>query len=263
MAEIRALCFDLWGTLVSDPPGQSERRRQVRVRLLGEALASAGHSFGSEGIAGALQAFARYHVGLQAQEKDVSSAERAVAFLERLEPSLAGRLSAEALRSVEEAVAGAARHVLPSVAEGAHEVLAGSRRRGLGVGLVSNTGYTAGRVLREFFDGWGLQRYFDVLIFSDEAGEAKPAAGIFQRALAALGVRAEEAGFLGDTPQLDVVGPMRIGMWSVQIGERRLDGAEPHARISRLSELFPALESLRLLRRRSGAEGPAAAGGDR
>ena len=107
-------------------------------------------------------------------------------------------------------------------------------------------------------DEWQQQRIQEIIDFKRNRNQEP-----VQRALDALGVRAEEAAFLGDTPQLDVVGPMRIGMWSVQIGERSLDGAEPHARISRLSELFPALESLRLLRRRSGSEGPAPAGGDR
>lgn len=260
MTGIRAVVFDLWGTLTIDAAGQSERRQSVRVRLLAEALASAGHAFGEEKIVGALRAFAEYHVRLQAREKDISSLERARVLVERLEPSLVGRLSPEALRSVEEGIAGAARYALPSVVEGAEEVLAESRRRGLAVGLVSNTGYTAGYVLREFFDGWGLRPYFDVLTFSDEAGEAKPAEGMFRCTLDALGVKAEEAAFVGDTPGLDVVGPLRVGMWSVQIGDQRLDGAEPHARISHLSELFAALESLGILRSGRPGEGRLADG---
>lgn len=247
VARIKAVIFDLWGTLAIDTAEASQSRSRIRLRLLKEALDAAGYSYAEERIADAFKAFAEAHAELHAREKDISSPERAVLFVERLDPSPAGRLSAEALGSVEEALAGAGRHAPPVLAEGALETLAEARRRGLGVGLISNIGYTTGCVLRDIFAQWGLAPYLDVLTFSDEAGEAKPAPGIFHRTLQALGVGAEEAAFLGDMPALDVVGPLRVGMWSVQIGDQHLDGADPHARISHLSELFPALESLGLL----------------
>jgi len=250
VATIKALIFDLWGTLAIDTPEASQSRSRIRLRLLKEALAAAGYPYAEEQIADAFKAFAEAHAELHAREKDISSPERAALFLERLDPSLAGRLPAEALRSVDEALAGAARYALPVLADGALETLAEARRRGLAVGLISNIGYTTGYVLRDIFAQWGLAPYLDVLTFSDEAGEAKPAPGIFRRTLQALGVQAEEAAFVGDMPALDVVGPLRVGMWSVQIGDQHLDGADPHARISRLSELFPALESLGLIPRR-------------
>ena len=254
MATIKALTFDLWGTLAIDTPEASQSRNRIRLRLLKEALAVAGCRYSEEEIAAAFKAFAEAHAELHAREKDISSPERAVLFLERLDPSLAGRLPPEALRSVEEALAGAARYALPTLAEGALETLAEARSRGLAVGLVSNIGYTTGYVLRDIFARWGIAPYLDVLTFSDEAGEAKPAPGIFRRTLQALGVEAEEAAFVGDMPALDVVGALRVGMWSVQIGDQHLDGAEPHARISRLSEVFPALESLGLLPRQGARE---------
>lgn len=254
MATIKALMFDLWGTLAIDTPEASQSRSAIRLRLLGEALAAAGRSYSEKEIAEAFKAFAEAHAELHAEEKDISSPERASLFVERLDPSLPESLSAEALRSVEEALAGAGRYSPPVLAEGALETLAEARRRGLALGLVSNIGYTTGYVLRGIFAQWGLVPYLDILTFSDEAGEAKPAPGIFHRTLRALRVEAEEAAFVGDMPALDVVGALRVGMWSVQIGDQHLDGAEPHARISRLSEVFPALESLGLLPRRGASD---------
>ena len=84
----------------------------------------------------------------------------------------------------------------------------------------------------------------DVATFSDEAGECKPAPGIFHRTLAALGIKPQEAVFVGDTPELDVTGPQRVGMWTVQVGELAQDSVRPDARIAALSELPAALHSL-------------------
>lgn len=254
MNRIRALAFDLWGTLMRDLPERLEARNALRLRLLREALSAVGHSRSDEEIGAALRAFGEEHVALHAQERDIPAQERTQLFLAKLDPSLAGRLSPEDERRVEEAMTSPARHLPPVAVEGAPEVLAEAKRRGLGVGLVSNTGWTPGYVLRGSLAELGLLPYLDVLTFSDEVGEAKPAPGIFRRTLQALGVEPGEAAFLGDVPGLDVVGPLRVGMWSVQIGDARLDGAEPHARITALSELFPTLDSLGLLPRRGSSE---------
>ena len=118
------------------------------------------------------------------------------------------------------------------------------RRAGRLTGLISNTGATPGPALRPVLAGHGLLALLDVATFSDEAGECKPAPGVFRRTLSALGVEPAEAVFVGDTPELDVVGPQQVGMWTVQVGELVRDGVRPHARISALSELPAALRSL-------------------
>ena len=118
------------------------------------------------------------------------------------------------------------------------------RRASRLTGLISNTGATPGPALRPVLDGYGILPLLDVATFSDEAGECKPAPGIFHRTLSALGVRPEEAVFVGDTPELDVAGPQRVGMWTVQVGEMAQDGVRPHARVAVLRDLPAALRSL-------------------
>jgi putative hydrolase of the HAD superfamily len=115
------------------------------------------------------------------------------------------------------------------------------------IGLISNTGITPGYVLRGLLADYGLLPYFRILTFSDEARLAKPAEEIFRCTLEALEVQAAEAVFVGDMPELDVVGPQAVRMWAVQVGDRQLDGVRPHARIDGLPELFPALERLGLV----------------
>ena len=119
------------------------------------------------------------------------------------------------------------------------------KERGLKLGVVSNT-YQRGAVLEAQLTEAGASPYIDVAVFSSEMGLRKPHPSLFQTPLAELGVAPEEAVFVGDTPELDVTGPQRVGMWTVQVGELAQDGVRPHARIAVLSELPAALRSLGL-----------------
>lgn len=248
---VRALVFDLWGTLIEDSAVRMEPRAAVRWRAMLAALEAAGagtgQRFPEETVRSAFKTFLDDCDGIQKQGRDLAMPEKVELFFERIEAGLARRLGAEAMDAMEAALANAVRAHPPVPAAGAHDVLEEARRRGLALGLVSNTGITPGYALRELLSGYGLLEWLEVLTFSDEACLAKPAGAIFRCTLEALGVAPEEAVFIGDTPELDVVGPRAVGMWTVQIGEKQLDGVEPHARIGALPELFDALGRLGLL----------------
>ena len=244
---VRALLFDLWGTLIEDSSRQEGPRTQTRARLVAQALDAAGHAYPQDEVALALQVFNKEHSALHAQGLDIAPPERLARFLDMLELGLAQRLSPDSLRAVENALIGAIRLHPPLPAPGSHQVLREAQRRGLALGLVSNTGISPGYALRELLADFGLLSYLQALTFSDEAGLAKPAPEMFHCTLDALGVAPPEAVFTGDLPALDVAGPLSVGMWAVQIGDQQADGVEPHARIDSLTELFPALERLGLL----------------
>jgi len=76
--------------------------------------------------------------------------------------------------------------------------------------LVSNfdhapTGY-------QILEQYDLVPFFRTILFSDELGWCKPHPILFTTALERLGVTPEEALFVGDTPELDTLGPKNIGM---------------------------------------------------
>lgn len=246
---LRALVFDLWGTLLLDDLPRGQTKRAVRLRLVREALIAAGRVYPEGRIAAALEALTDAYRAWHDAGRDVAIDERLVALLDGVEPGLAQRLSTKALQAVEDAIVAPGRQEPPSPAAGALEVLAEARRRKLALGLVSNTGLTPGYVLREALAGHGLLEHLQVLTFSDEARLAKPAPEVFTCTLEALRVKPAEAVFIGDTPKLDVAGPRALGMWTVQVGSQPADGTRPHARIDGLPELFPALRKLGLVKR--------------
>ncbi len=85
-------------------------------------------------------------------------------------------------------------------------VLAELRAHGLKIGLVSNTG----RDLAAFVAHHALD--VDVALGSATHGKTKPHPTIFQAALDELGVSAEEAAMVGDSPEDDIEGARALGM---------------------------------------------------
>jgi HAD superfamily hydrolase (TIGR01549 family) len=83
------------------------------------------------------------------------------------------------------------------------------------LGIVSDTGYTPGRVLRKHMEQHGLLRYFSAFSFSNESGRAKPHRHTFMTALDQLGVEPGAAIHCGDLLAHDVLGAKNLGITSV------------------------------------------------
>ncbi|MFQ6075141.1 MAG: HAD family hydrolase [Candidatus Bathyarchaeia archaeon] len=102
-------------------------------------------------------------------------------------------------------------------------------RRRFRIGVISNftdTGFLRGSLRR-----LGLGKLFDCVLVSDEVGHRKPHPIIFNRFLRALKVKAEEALFVGDDLELDILGAKGVGMktaWIARSGDQTPPG-EPHA----------------------------------
>jgi putative hydrolase of the HAD superfamily len=99
-------------------------------------------------------------------------------------------------------------HLWCHVAVGTRESLDRLRAGGLRLGVVSNSD---GRV-EEALNVAGLRECFDVVVDSALVGVEKPDPAIFRAALAALGVAPEEALYVGDLYDVDVVGARAAGM---------------------------------------------------
>lgn len=85
--------------------------------------------------------------------------------------------------------------------------------RGLTLGLISNIGQDIDETCREL----GLLPYLDFRVTSFETGCDKPRPGIFQAALEKAQTRPEEAIYVGDQYDLDVVGARNVSMKAILI----------------------------------------------
>jgi putative hydrolase of the HAD superfamily len=242
---IRAVIFDLWGTLLADDLPAIERRGDVRARTAAETLRRLGFDYEERHVRKAFRAAANEHSRIHGEGRDISAPERTFLYLRHLDDALPTLLDDGGLEMMHTAIlTTAAKSSRPRTMDGATEALEAIRARGLLIGLVSNAGVTPGFVLREIMSSLGLLDYFGHTVFSDEVGLAKPSPEIFEHALDGLGVGPNEAAFVGDQPILDVLGARSAGLWSIQYGALREDGIEPHARIDTLRVLAAAVDSL-------------------
>ncbi len=126
-----------------------------------------------------------------------------------------------------------------TVEAGVRELLEGFRSDGLRLGLVSNT-FIPGQVLDRHLAQLRLLEFFPWRIYSCDVLYRKPHPRIFGIALERLGIAAEEAVFVGDSPLADVAGAARVGMVSVlkdPTGRSRIGRIRPTHRIRSLREL--------------------------
>ncbi len=91
--------------------------------------------------------------------------------------------------------------------------LAALRSAGFKLGVISNWD---GR-LRPLLERLDLSRYFDVIAISVEAGEAKPAPGIFARTAALLEIPPEQILHVGDSLNEDVAGAQAAGFSALRV----------------------------------------------
>jgi putative hydrolase of the HAD superfamily len=157
------------------------------------------------------------------------------------------------LRRVVRAVSG---RTLPAIAEAcARPIMATGRiyedslptlealsARGYRMGLVSNTPWGTPHYLWERqVEKFALAPLLEVCLFSSGVGYRKPHPAIFREALRRLGVRAEHALFVGDTPAEDIAGARAVGMRTVLITR----GAAPEgAEACGADAIIPSLRAL-------------------
>jgi HAD superfamily hydrolase (TIGR01509 family) len=149
----------------------------------------------------------------QAMERAETDQERATAYLEAL--FLFGGIPADRLGEVRTCLKRMheERHLWCSVPESTRTALARLKAAGLLLGVVSNS---EGRV-EEALEAAGLRAYFDVVVDSGVLGIEKPDPRIFQAALQALRVAPEEALYVGDLYEVDVLGAQAAGIEAVLV----------------------------------------------
>jgi len=252
---LKAVAFDLWETLITDTPELSRGQERLRITRMEEILRARGQGAVAARIEHAYRAlWNRCHELYWSTDRDVPCRRQIEHFLEELELDPA-RFSEEVLAELEHAYAYAALEILPATVDGARETLSELKSRGLGIGLISNTGRTPGSVLRPILAALGLADSIDVMVFSNEHGHCKPRPSIFEELRRGLDVRYDEMMFVGDNLYVDVHGAQRCGMRAVHFDPpTRGTAVAPHfdhgleivadARVTQLPELLAVVERL-------------------
>lgn len=131
------------------------------------------------------------------------------------------------------------------------ETLSELKRRGLKLGIITNTVTSREEHVRAALRKIDAEKYFDYIITSVDAGHEKPDERIFMTALRALRTKPYEAVMVGNRISSDIVGGNRMGMitilfkWNKRYNERVTSQEEqPTRTIRSLRELPRVLEEI-------------------
>ena len=207
---LTAVTFDCWNTLLVDD--DLDAARALRVAALIAAAAARGVELDGARAIVAIRAAHAQHVELWSRGVGSGSVEIAAWALDRVGVTDAS-LAMDLGHRFEEAGLAGSVAALP----GAGDVLAELRRRGVRTALVCDTGFSSGRIVREFLSRTGLQELLEVSVFSNEVGVPKPHPRMFEAALGSLGVAAFDAVHVGDLKRTDIQGGRRAGMGTVRL----------------------------------------------
>jgi putative hydrolase of the HAD superfamily len=122
---------------------------------------------------------------------------------------------------------------------GALETLRSVRARGIATALITN-GSATGQ--RQSIERFGLAQYFDCIVIEGEFGCGKPDERVFRHALSACGVAPQDTWMIGDSLEMDIATPLRLGMrtvWVDALGAGLPDGeVRPHRVVRSLAEVM-------------------------
>ncbi len=224
---IKAVFFDLYHTLLGyDPPReelQASALKDFGIEVDPDSLrrpliAADEYMYQEHSRASISQRSREEQMALWAQYERILLREAGIKADEQLIMGLLGKMRQFDLKQV------LFDDVLPALNE--------LKKRGLILGLISNVD----KDITSLLDNLGLTALLQVVVTSLDTGCNKPSPGIFQEAVKRAGVQANEAIYVGDQYQIDVVGASQAGMKGILLD-----------RFNYFTEVndYPRLQSLR------------------
>jgi len=122
------------------------------------------------------------------------------------------------------------------------ETLAALKERGYKMGVISNA--KSDWAVHAILKRRNLDKFFKTIVSSAALKIRKPRPEIFTQALNDLDVKPADAVFVGDSMEADVEGSKKIGMRSIHLLRKPLEGdhlAKPDARVTNLSDALQVI----------------------
>jgi putative hydrolase of the HAD superfamily len=208
---IKAISFDFWHTLFTEQPGAFRLYKHRRRSLLAEMFPQHGPRLETD-LARACSIEAESHHRVwQEEHRTLPAAERVSTILNHLEIPVSEPMLATIVARFEEGILEQPPVLIPGARE-ALSSLAGRYR----LGIISDVGFSPGRVLKQVLADNDLLDMFDSLVFSDEAGRAKPHIEVFERTARSLSAEPAEMVHVGDLERTDVMGAKQAGYRAIR-----------------------------------------------
>jgi len=242
---IKAITFDFWATLYK-PKTVDYNQRLIQLQKIIEQHSEA--TFASEQFQAAVKIARDTWSSTWLEEyRTITAAE----WLKILLQNLPALLPTTAFQEIQSMLENSVLDDPPMLVPHINTVLP-DLANNYKLAVISDTGLTPGRVLRQVLEKDKLTGHFSHLTFSDEVGRSKPHPQAFLTTLNKLGVTPQEAVHIGDLLRTDIAGAKKVGMRTIQYVGVNYDQAEatstadisPDAVVESFSELGLCIQQL-------------------
>jgi phosphoglycolate phosphatase len=217
MAQVKAVVFDLDGTLIESNHDYDEMAR--RVKLILEKVGVPTDTLSQQG-----RVWEIIQGGVRSLQELGLPPERIKNILDRIDEAL-NEVEVSSVASVE-------------LKPGAVELLEHLRKRGIRIGVATRS---CGEYARRSMEASRLAGYFDVVLARDEVEFPKPDPRHLLQVLDELGVSPQESVFVGDTETDQRTARAAeipfIGIPSSESWRKRMEGKEGSVLVSSLTEI--------------------------
>ncbi|MEO0291046.1 MAG: HAD family hydrolase [candidate division WOR-3 bacterium] len=203
--KIKAITFDYWDTLVPIDEEKIKKMREERAKEVVRFLKEKGYDFSYEEVKEiSSKVWELYRVN-PINNKEVTLNIMVEEILKNLKIRKRKKMVESLVKIYEEYLYKAGLSVDKDVIE----VIKILKEKGFKLGIVSNT--PGGNVEKKILEDTGISSFFDIMLFSSFEGVRKPHPEIFMKVINFFKIKPEELLHIGDTPELDIEGPLKIG----------------------------------------------------
>lgn len=215
--KLKVITVDFWNTIFDSSNGLE--RNEYRLKTLKSALGSLGLDITEEAYQKSMQDAWEYFNGIwKNEQRTLSTYESVMFFWDYFKAPKNQNMISEVVEVFENSIL----VFPPNLLDGAKEVIEMLAQKYI-LGIISDTGFSPGSVLRQLMEQSSILKYFKAFSFSNETGVAKPHPEAYLKILNEMNCLPQNAIHIGDIEETDIDGAKNLQMKAIRFIANHLD----------------------------------------
>lgn len=209
-SKLKVITVDFWNTIFDSSNGIE--RNQLRINTLKSKFMELGFKISDEEFQIAMQKAWEFFNGIwKNEQRTLSTYDSVLFFWQYFNAPFDKRAIEEVVSVFEDCIL----EYPPTLFEGAIEAFQQLSQK-FKLGIISDTGFSPGQVLRRLLDQNYILHYFSAFSFSNETGVAKPHPKAYLKILEKFNCKPENALHIGDIEETDIEGAKNLNMYAIR-----------------------------------------------